>query len=102
MEITPMSRLLAALLASVLMAVSQTALAADEKPVDFSGKGKSAEAKKKGQSDTSSAGSSSEAPRKKGQASEERRGATPAVPATPAEPGVSPAKPATPAVPPVK
>lgn len=95
-----MSRVLAALIASLLMAIGQSAMAA-EKPTDFSDKGKSAEAKKKGQTN-SSRGSSADAPRKKGQLDEERRGATPAVPATPADPGTSPALPATPAVPPAK
>jgi hypothetical protein len=95
-----MSKVFAALIAALLMAAGPTAMAA-EKPTDFSDKGKAAEAKKKGQT-SSSRGSSADAPRKKGQLDEERRGATPAVPATPADPGVSPATPATPATPPAK
>jgi hypothetical protein len=100
MEEAPMSKVLAAMIASLLLSIGQTAMAA-EKPTDFSDKGKSAEAKKKGQAD-SSRGSSADAPKKKGQLDEERRGATPAVPATPADPGTSPAIPATPATPPAK
>lgn len=95
-----MSKVLAAMMASLALSFGHAALAA-EKPTDFSDKGKSAEAKKKGQA-SSSRGSSADAPRKKGQLDEERRGATPATRATPADPGVSPAIPATPATPPAK
>lgn len=77
-----MLRIFATLLAASLLALGQAAIAANGTK-DFSQKGKSADARKKGQSD-------------------ERRGATPATPAVPADPGKSKATPAVPATPPSK
>jgi hypothetical protein len=74
-----MLRAIAILLAASLFAFGQTAMAADTSK-SHDEKGKSADAKKKGQSD-------------------EHKSATPATPATPADPGKSRATPATPASP---
>ena len=77
-----MHRAIAVLLAASLFAFGQVSLAADSSK-NQEDKGKSADAKKKGQAD-------------------EHKGATPATPATPADPGKSRATPATPATPPSK
>ncbi|HKU69982.1 MAG TPA: hypothetical protein VJQ51_04000 [Burkholderiales bacterium] len=77
-----MLKAIAILLAASLFAFGQFSMAADSSK-SHEDKGKSADAKKKGQSDS-------------------HKSATPATPATPADPGKSRATPATPATPPSK